>query len=173
MVSQKAVFSCSSIANQKKTPEMHFTESKKLAEKGDKEAQYQLGKCYEQGYGIKKDNRMAIYWYTKATMKYHGEAMCCLAQYYYNDMIDYENVVYDNEEIAEALLLISSAREIANKKLDQWFDIDYASSETYNYHRSIDDAMETVRFFIKHAQGDIIDEIEAEIADEEDEDWDE
>ena len=161
--------------SKKKNKQFDFELTKKLAESGDKEAQYQLGKCYEHGHGTQIDNRMAIYWYTKATMKYHGEAMCCLAKYYYNDMIAYENVVYDNEEIAEALLLISSARESANKKLDQWFDIDYADSETYNYHSSTANAMETVRFFIQHAQRDIIDEIEAEIADEEaeDDDWDE
>lgn len=44
------------------------------ATKGDKEAQYRLGLCTEQGKGIKANNDQAIQWYRKAADQGHTEA---------------------------------------------------------------------------------------------------
>ena len=155
--------------SKKKNKQFDFEQTKKQAENGDIDAQYQLGKCYEEGISTDEDDRLAVYWYTKAAMRFHGKAMCCLAKYYYNGIY-----VYEDEELAEALLLVSTDRETAVDKLEQWFDIDFAEDDTYTYHDSISEAMDTYDNFKKNAQEDVLDEIEAEIADEEaeDEDWD-
>ena len=39
---------------------------KKAAEQGDAQAQFKLGICYFNGYGIDKDFKEATYWYRKA-----------------------------------------------------------------------------------------------------------
>lgn len=38
----------------------------KLAEQGDAEAQNSLGAYIKQGYGVEKDYKKAVYWFTKA-----------------------------------------------------------------------------------------------------------
>ncbi len=43
---------------------------KKAADQGDAEAQYGLGVCYENGYGVSKDLQEAVKWYNKAAK--HG-----------------------------------------------------------------------------------------------------
>ena len=45
-------------------------ELKEEAEKGDAEAEYQLGAAYDSGYGVKRDSRKALKWY-KSSAK-HG-----------------------------------------------------------------------------------------------------
>ena len=47
---------------------------KMLANQGDKEAQYNLGYCYEYGEGVGKDLREAVNWYTKAANQGHEYA---------------------------------------------------------------------------------------------------
>lgn len=41
----------------------------KMAKQGDLDAQYDLGHCYENGIGVAKDTKKAVYWYTKAADK--------------------------------------------------------------------------------------------------------
>jgi TPR repeat protein len=43
------------------------------AERGDKVAQYNLGVCYANGYGVSKDDAQAVNWYRKAAEQ--GDAM--------------------------------------------------------------------------------------------------
>ena len=46
-----------------------FPKLKLAAEKGHKKAQYRLGRCYEKGRGVAKDEAVAFQWYTKSAAK--------------------------------------------------------------------------------------------------------
>lgn len=48
------------------TKAQSFSEIKRLAENGDKVAQYNLGLCYYSGGGVAQDYTQAIYWFSKA-----------------------------------------------------------------------------------------------------------
>ena len=50
---------------------------RKAAEQGDAKSQYELGKCYEFGKGVEKDQAKAVEWYQKAAEK--GDATGQLA----------------------------------------------------------------------------------------------
>ena len=126
------------------------------------EVQFQLGRSYGEGIYTEQDERLAVYWYTKAVMQHHGEAMCRLAEYYYAG-----NYVYEDEALAEALLLVSTDREMAADKLQKWFDIDIAKDGHYCHHASMMEAVEHVTQFIKNANHDVLEMIEDEIIDEE------
>ena len=54
----------------------------KLAEQGDKDAQYRLARRYDLGYGVAEDKSQAVYWYRKAAEQGHAEAQCCLGTCY-------------------------------------------------------------------------------------------
>lgn len=56
--------------------EINFTDIKRKADKGIVEAQYNLGVCYQKGYGVEIDRNEAVAWYTVAAQR--GFAM---AQY--------------------------------------------------------------------------------------------
>jgi hypothetical protein len=49
-----------------------------LAEKGDPEGQYQLGKHFDHGWGVRRDPSQAAIWYEKAATKGHIEAQHAL-----------------------------------------------------------------------------------------------
>src|SRR5215510_10425361 len=53
---------------------------RKAANKGNAEAQYALGCCYEYGDGIKKNVDLAVKWYTKAADQGYTEAQKALAE---------------------------------------------------------------------------------------------
>lgn len=55
-----------------------------LAEKGDKEAQYNLGRCYENGVGVEKNMKFAAEWWKKAADLGMAEAQYDLAICYKN-----------------------------------------------------------------------------------------
>ena len=46
----------------------------KAAEQGIANAQYNLGYCYEKGYGVTKDKEQAMQWYKKAADQGHESA---------------------------------------------------------------------------------------------------
>ncbi len=51
-----------------------FRETEKDAEKGDMDAQFNLGAMYKNGTGVKKDEAKAFYWYRKAGLGGHQVA---------------------------------------------------------------------------------------------------
>ena len=55
---------------------------RKAAERGDAQGQYDLGKCYEAGFGMAKDPFEAVKWYRKAAENGHAEAMMELGKHY-------------------------------------------------------------------------------------------
>ena len=48
------------------------------AEKGDAEAQYSLGYCFDNGHGVPRDFKTAAIWYRKASEQGHKQAAECL-----------------------------------------------------------------------------------------------
>ena len=48
------------------------------AANGDAEAQYNLGVCYANGWGVPKDPKQAMYWYTKAAEQGNEDAQNAL-----------------------------------------------------------------------------------------------
>ena len=125
------------------------------------EAQYQFAKSYEEGTYDVQDDRLAVYWYTKAVLQRHGAAMCRLARYYYPG-----TYVFEDEALAEALLLVSTDRETAADLLLKWFDIDIAKDGTYVHHDSIITAVDHVNEHIKNAYMDVLEMIQDEIIDD-------
>ena len=65
----------SKIAIEQKNFEEAFIYSKKAAELGNTEAEYNLGVFFEQGVYVKKDIEKAVYWYRKAAKKGHKDAI--------------------------------------------------------------------------------------------------
>jgi len=56
----------------------------KIAKKGDVDAQYRLGYCYEKGIGVKINPDRAVKWYKKAVKQGYAEAQYRLGFYYYS-----------------------------------------------------------------------------------------
>lgn len=72
------------------------------ATEGDSDAEFQLGKCYEEGLGdIHKDYATAIQWYTKAAKQGHAEAQNKLGNYYFGKK-DYKEALKWYEAAAKA-----------------------------------------------------------------------
>lgn len=57
---------------------------KTAAEKGHKKAQYRLGRCYDKGYGVKEDDKLAFNWYMKAAAQGHAKAQYQVGKCYKN-----------------------------------------------------------------------------------------
>ncbi len=53
------------------------------AERGDAQAQFQLGQCYEKGLGVEIDSAAAVQWYTKAADQGDPDALYSLGLCYY------------------------------------------------------------------------------------------
>lgn len=60
-----------------------FKEFKKLAEKGDRVAQYSLGLMYWKGQGVAKDNERAVQWYRKSADQGYADAQYRLGNHYW------------------------------------------------------------------------------------------
>ena len=45
------------------------------ADKGQKKAQYRLGRCYDKGHGVKENNQKAFEWYMKSAKQDYAKAM--------------------------------------------------------------------------------------------------
>lgn len=50
---------------------------KKAAMDGVAEAEFKLGECHENGFGLQKDSVAAMEWYGKAGMHGHERALAC------------------------------------------------------------------------------------------------
>jgi uncharacterized protein len=74
--------------------EFYFWRTKTLAEKGNVEAQYNLGVCYEEGRGVEVDYTEAFRWYKKAAEQGDSKAQYNLSYRYYSG----EGVVKDYVE---------------------------------------------------------------------------
>ena len=59
-----------------------MNELREAAEKGNAEAQFNLGLCYENGEGIQKDLQAAVNWYRQAAEKGNAEAQYYLCLLY-------------------------------------------------------------------------------------------
>ena len=57
----------------------------KAAEQGDVDAMYQLGECYEDGFGVEEDEEEAIKWYRKAAEQGNDDAIDKLKELGEND----------------------------------------------------------------------------------------
>ena len=64
------------------TREQKFAHTQQLAQKGDREAQYNLGLMYEQGYGIAPDQQQAAAWFEKAAAQGSAPAQAALGNLY-------------------------------------------------------------------------------------------
>lgn len=54
------------------------------ADKGDRDAQFQLGWMYSEGIGVEQNYSTAVYWYRKAAENNHAKAQCNLGSCYAN-----------------------------------------------------------------------------------------
>ena len=59
--------------------EKAFPVFEEYANKGVAEAQIQIGRCYEYGNGVARDEAKAVEWYKKAVDQDYDEGWCCLA----------------------------------------------------------------------------------------------
>ena len=55
---------------------------KVAAQKGHKKAQYRLGRCYEKGRGVSKDETAAFQWYTKSAAQDYAKGQYALGNCY-------------------------------------------------------------------------------------------
>ena len=61
-----------------------FVEQLNLANKGDSDAQYTVGRCYESGKGIKMNKKRAKYWFKRSALQGNTDGECALGVCYYN-----------------------------------------------------------------------------------------
>ena len=47
---------------------------RKAADKGNKKAQYRLGRCYDKGHGVEKNKETAFQWYQKSAKQDYSKA---------------------------------------------------------------------------------------------------
>ncbi len=74
-----------------------FKSLKTLAEKGDAEAQFNLGQMYYEGLGVDQDYKEAVKWYQEAADKGHARA-----QFNLGVMYDYGEGVFEDSVTAYA-----------------------------------------------------------------------
>ena len=55
---------------------------KTAADKGNKKAQYRVGRCYAKGKGVKEDKTIAFQWYTKSAKQDYAKAQYALGRCY-------------------------------------------------------------------------------------------
>ena len=78
-------------------PKTEFEKTKALAEKGDADAQYNLGWMYADGEGVPEDDKEAVKWYRKAAEQGHADAQYSLGLMY----ADGKGVPQDDKEAAK------------------------------------------------------------------------
>lgn len=59
-----------------------FPKLKASADKGHKKAQYRVGKCYKEGWGVAEDDKKAAEYFTKAAKQDNAKAQYQLAKAY-------------------------------------------------------------------------------------------
>ena len=98
-----------------------------LAASGDAGSQYGLGMMYGNGFGVAKDDALALKWYGQAADQGHADAQCNLAVMYQNGW-----GVPLNEEEATRYYLLAAEQGVAAAMtaLGRHFAMDY--SEAYD-----------------------------------------
>ena len=61
-----------------------FPKLKAAADKGHKKAQYHVGRCYDKGYAVAKNDAVAVSWYRKSASQGYAKAQYQLAKCYLN-----------------------------------------------------------------------------------------
>jgi uncharacterized protein len=79
-----------------KNKKISFADICIVAEQGDAEAQFNLGRIYYSGEGVSQDDSEAVKWYRKAAEQGHAEAQLNLVEIYSYG----EGVQQDFEEVA-------------------------------------------------------------------------
>lgn len=59
-----------------------FNENLELAERGDRFAEYTIGRCYYQGKGVEQDYKKAVEWFKKSAEQGDMYAECSLGNCY-------------------------------------------------------------------------------------------
>ncbi|MGR4001193.1 MAG: sel1 repeat family protein, partial [Alphaproteobacteria bacterium] len=77
-----AVLSLGVVEVQAQDDESVLRELRPLAEEGDAEAQYELGRMYQLGWGVEQDGSVAEKWYLRAAEQGHDEAQFELGALY-------------------------------------------------------------------------------------------
>jgi TPR repeat protein len=101
------VIMCSSAFSLKaeiRMPDDDLTKYRMFALKGNASGQYNLGVCYDNGEGVLKDYKQAVYWYTKAAEQGHAMAQNNLGNCYKNGegvLKDYKQAIYWFTKAAE------------------------------------------------------------------------
>ena len=78
------------------------------AQQGHSDAQYNLGVCYRNGYGVVKDDKEAVRLYTLAAQQGHSDAQINLGVCYRNGY----GVVKDDKEAVSSLHSCCSTRSL-------------------------------------------------------------
>ena len=73
------------------------------ADRGDTQAQYELGMAYSKGEGIRQDYRQAVAWFSKAADKGHADARYQLARHTFSGLGTAE------DKVKAKLLFLSAA----------------------------------------------------------------
>lgn len=91
------------------------------ANAGHAQAQYQLGECFRQGYGVEWDERVAVDWYKRAAKSRHRDAQYQLGECYF-----WGRGVRKKLGTAEAwyLLAAEQGHEGARQQLKEHFSLD-------------------------------------------------
>ena len=106
------------------------------AQNSDPEAQFQMGKKYEDGDGVEKDMEQAIFWYTKTAEQGHAEAQYRLGNIYslYDDD-EYNDDNDNNNNKEKAVFWYTKAAEQghaeAQFQMGKWYENDDSSLQNY------------------------------------------
>lgn len=73
-------------------------EYREAAERGDTDAQYNLGKLYTIGDGVPLDYKEAVHWYRMAAEQGNPEAQCCLRTMTMKEIIESQNALSAAEQ---------------------------------------------------------------------------
>lgn len=111
-------------------PEKAFDWYKKLADKGNPYAELELAKCYENGYGIRKNRKSAIEHYKTSKYKIYA---------FRERVLFYENQKRQ-EQMEEVLLKIDNTPEAFDNKEKGNFEIYNVSTEKENADALFDTA---------------------------------
>jgi TPR repeat protein len=119
IINGKNVMVPKSAFNQQDNSSTFLTYILDLAENGDKEAQFQLGTCYEFGVNkVARDYPSAIQWYQKAAKQGHPEAINKIGTYHFL-----------NGNYKEALKCYHSAAKLGNRNAQYNLGMMYTSDQ--------------------------------------------